>query len=58
MFNIIFRSKLENFELQEAQKKSLENRLVILTEINDCLVVSCFSKTSGKIFFTQLSTET
>ncbi|VBB26577.1 unnamed protein product [Acanthocheilonema viteae] len=32
------RNKLENFELQEAQKTSLENRLVILTEMNDCLV--------------------
>uniref|UniRef100_A0AAF5RWU7 Uncharacterized protein n=1 Tax=Wuchereria bancrofti TaxID=6293 RepID=A0AAF5RWU7_WUCBA len=32
------RNKLENFELQEAQKMSLENRLVILTEMNECLV--------------------
>ncbi|CAG9537738.1 unnamed protein product [Cercopithifilaria johnstoni] len=32
------RNKLENLELQEAQKTSLENRLVILTEMNDCLV--------------------
>ncbi|VDK73713.1 unnamed protein product [Litomosoides sigmodontis] len=32
------RNKLENYELQEAQKMSLENRLVILTEMNDCLV--------------------
>uniref|UniRef100_A0A8R1XYT2 Spindle assembly checkpoint component MAD1 n=1 Tax=Onchocerca volvulus TaxID=6282 RepID=A0A8R1XYT2_ONCVO len=32
------RNKLENFELQEAQKTSLENRLIILTEMNECLV--------------------
>ncbi|EFO27730.2 hypothetical protein LOAG_00747 [Loa loa] len=32
------RNKLENFELREAQKTSLENRLVILTEMNECLV--------------------
>ncbi|KAM3721407.1 Mitotic spindle assembly checkpoint protein [Dirofilaria immitis] len=32
------KNKLENFELQEAQKASLENRLVILTEMNECLV--------------------
>uniref|UniRef100_A0A915PWR1 Uncharacterized protein n=1 Tax=Setaria digitata TaxID=48799 RepID=A0A915PWR1_9BILA len=32
------KNKLENFVLQEAQKTSLENRLVILNEMNECLV--------------------
>ncbi|VDN07057.1 unnamed protein product [Thelazia callipaeda] len=31
-------NKLEEFKLQEAQKKSLETRLLILSEMNDCLV--------------------
>ncbi|VDK47175.1 unnamed protein product [Gongylonema pulchrum] len=36
------RNKLENLELLEAQKKILEDRVVILNDMNDCLVVRFF----------------